>query len=124
MAGTFLNKVRYISQTSDLDPNFVTGFSDAEGSFMISILKNIERRLGWSVNARFEITLHLRDEDILNRIHVYFKGAGNIIKSSEDKISYRVNNLKQITTIVIPHFQKYPLITKKKNRLWIIFKCS
>ena len=142
-----LNKVRYISQTqtSGLDPWFVTGFTDGEGSFMISILKNSERRLGWSVNARFEITLHLRDEDILNRIRVYFKNAGNITKFGKDKISYRVNDLvwgppspasagegtqtsgdpspdfvglppaEKIINIIIPHFQKYPLITKKRG---------
>lgn len=115
-----LNKVCYISQTQtpSLDPWFVTGFTDGEGSFMLSILKNswhCQRRVGWSVNARFEITLHLRDEDILNQIRVYFKNAGNITKYGKDKISYRVNDLEQITNIIIPHFQKYPLITKKRG---------
>ena len=57
-----------------LDPNFVTGFTDAECSFMISILKDSERRIGWSVGARFEITLHLRDEDLLRKIKNYFEG--------------------------------------------------
>ena len=82
---------------------------------MISILKNSERRLGWSVNARFEITLHLRDKDVLNQIRVYFKNAGNITIFGNDKISYRVNDLEQIINIIIPHFQKYPLITKKRG---------
>jgi hypothetical protein len=40
--------------------------------------------------------------------------VGNITKFGQDKISYRVNNLEQIITIIIPHFQKYPLITKKR----------
>jgi len=111
-----LNKVRYISQkfSSDLDPNFITGFTDAEGSFMIFVSKSSENRIGWSVGARFEISLHIRDEDLLNRIRTYFNGAGNITKFGEKKITFRVNDLEQITNIIIPHFQNYPLITKKR----------
>nr|YP_010608716.1 hypothetical protein PNX16_mgp055 [Drechslerella dactyloides]WAN89796.1 hypothetical protein [Drechslerella dactyloides] len=82
---------------------------------MISILKDLERRIGWSVGARFEITLHLKDEDLLNQIKVYFKNAGKIYKYGKDKISYRVNNLEQIITIIIPHFEKYPLNTNKRG---------
>lgn len=113
-----LNKVRYFSQkslvSSNLDPNFITGFSYAESSFMISILKNSERRVGWSVVLRFEITVHQRDEGILIQIHSYFKGVGRIIKSG-DKVSYRVYHLEQIVANIIPHFQNYPLNTKKKG---------
>nr|YP_009568490.1 hypothetical protein [Drechslerella brochopaga]QBL02570.1 hypothetical protein [Drechslerella brochopaga] len=82
---------------------------------MISILKDLERRIGWSVAARFEITLHLKDEDLLNQIKVYFKNVGKIYKYGKDKISYRVNNLEQIITIIIPHFEKYPLNTNKRG---------
>ena len=113
-----LNYKAYMSTTNknlNLDPNFVTGFTDAEGSFMVSILKDSEMRIGWSVGARFEITLHLRDEDILNKIQTYFEGVGKIYKFGEDKISYRVNNLEQIITIIIPHFKKYPLNTNKRG---------
>ena len=97
-----------------MDPNFITGFTDAEGSFMISIISSKERRIGWSVGARFEITLHVRDTELLNRIHAYFKGAGSVTKFGKDKVSYRINNLDQIIDILIPHFQQYPLNTNKK----------
>ena len=121
-----LNKVRYISQTqtSGLDPWFVTGFTDGEGSFMISILKNSERRLGWSVNARFEITLHLRDEDILNRIRVYFKNAGNITKFGKDKISYRVNDLVWAAPLVeraLPKPVGGPALLRRANIFFCYF---
>lgn len=109
-------KARYSMSTTNkicLDPHFITGFTDAEGSFMISILKSSERWTGWSVGARFEITLHLRDEDLLNQIQAYFQGVGKIYKYGKDKVVYRVNNLEQIITIIIPHFQNYPLNTNK-----------
>lgn len=108
------NKVRYLSQKIlPLDPNFITGFTDGEGSFLLSILKNSERRVGWSVIVRFEITLHLREEELLRRIREHFKGAGNILIGNF-KIIYRVSDLEQILTLIIPHFLKYPLKTKKR----------
>jgi len=102
------------SSHNNLDPNFITGFADAEGSFMISILSSKERRIGWSVGARFEITLHARDEELLDQIHAYFKGAGLVTRYGVDKVTYRVNNLNEITYILIPHFQQYALNTNKK----------
>lgn len=107
---------RHLSSITEsvIDPGFVTGFTDGEGSFMISILKNSERRLGWGAAARFEITLHKRDQELLNKIHTYFKGVGIISIYGENKISYRVNDLNQLNTIIIPHFQKYHLNTKKR----------
>ena len=47
---------------------------------MISILSNKTGRIGWSVGARFEITLHLKDEELLNEIRALFKAAGKIYK--------------------------------------------
>jgi hypothetical protein len=45
-----------------LDPNWVTGFTDAEGSFTISIYKNkIHDKTKWRVQAYFQIELHIRD---------------------------------------------------------------
>ena len=72
------SNVKYYTQTSNsfsnsepeaikLTPDFVTGFTDAEGSFMISILSNKNWLRGWSTVARFEISLHLKDEVLLNK---------------------------------------------------------
>jgi hypothetical protein len=43
-----------------LDPWFITGFTDAEGCFLVSIIKDKEYRLGWSVSPRYQINLLLR----------------------------------------------------------------
>lgn len=109
---------------SDLDPNFITGFTDAEGSFMLSILKNSERHIGWSVGIRFEISLHQRDEKLLNQINAYFQGAGIVTKFGVDKVSYRVNNLEEIITFIIPHFEKFPLNTKKREDFELFSKAA
>jgi hypothetical protein len=35
-------------------------------------------------------------------------------KHGNDALSYRVNTLKDLTNVIIPHFIKYPLLTKKR----------
>lgn len=65
-----------------LDPNWITGFCDAEGCFSIIIsAKSVEK---WRVKASFEINLHTKDIDILYKIQRYFKGSGNIYVRKND----------------------------------------
>jgi len=41
-------------------------------------------------------------------------------KESNNEVYYGISKLNNITQIIIPHFEKYPLITKKQNDLIII----
>ena len=45
---------------SPLDPNFITGFIDAEGSFVISIQKEPKNKTGWTIKSRLSISRGLR----------------------------------------------------------------
>ena len=51
----------------NIDPNWVTGFSDAQGSFILSIYATEDRKSGWRITPEFKITLHLRDEFVLEK---------------------------------------------------------
>ena len=115
-----LNKLSFstISENpSQLNPYFVTGFSDAEASFQVLVFKNqnsISRSAeGWSVRSVFTIGLHSRDLALLLRIKSFF-GCGIIIKNDgQNEVSFRVNSLQDLTNIIIPHFINYPLYTQK-----------
>lgn len=41
-----------------LNPWFITGFTDAEGSFMLSFLKNPKIKSGWQIQSIFQIALN------------------------------------------------------------------
>ena len=97
---------------SKLSPWFITGFTDAEGCFSISIYKDSTRPIGWRVCAEFLIGLHKRDERLLREIQAYLGGIGRIGKFAKDAYALRVNTIGQIIKI-IEHFDKYPLISKK-----------
>jgi hypothetical protein len=90
---------------------WVTGFTGAEGCF--SIIIEITDPLKWKVRSSFEINLHTEDADILYKIQSFF-GVGSVYKRLSRKTSvFRVTNVKDLNTVIIPHYTKYPLISKK-----------
>lgn len=94
-----------------LDPNWVTGFVDAEGCF--SVIIEISEDFKWKVRVSFEINLHEKDKEILYKIQSFF-GVGGVYHRSDKKISvYRVTNVNYMKDVIIPHFTIYPLISKK-----------
>ena len=87
---------------------------------MVSVLKSNTTKTGWYVNVRYKITLHIKDLKIIKSIQEFFGGKGNIV-ISKDTCTFRVDSLKDIIEIIIPHFDKYPLITQKLAD-YILFK--
>lgn len=104
-----------------LDPNWVTGFTDAEGCFMINIDKRGLNKTGWQVYPCFQIKLHSREKELLMKIKSFFNEVGTISFSNDNGVMYRIRKLDDIINIIIPHFNNYPLITKKHSD-FIIFK--
>ena len=102
-------------------PWFVTGFADAEGCFMVAIRKAPRQTLGWGIEANFIINLHKRDVELLKDIQTFFGGVGRISKERNGCINFTISSLNQILTQVIPHFDKYPLITQKRAD-YLLFK--
>ena len=109
--------VRFYSSKSieeKLNPYFVTGFTDGEGCFHISIIKNKKLKLGWQVRLSFEINLNEKDIAILVQIKIFFR-VGSIDYNKKTKsFLFRVNSQKDLI-IIIDHFEKYPLITQKQT---------
>lgn len=102
-----------------LSPWFISGFTDAEGSFMVSIVKNSKRSMGFVLTYSFIIGLNFRDKHILESIKASW-GVGEIYNHPSDNTQrYKVSNKKDILNVVIPHFNKYPLVTQKYIDFWI-----
>lgn len=97
-----------------LHPNWVTGFTDAEGCFMININRRETNKMGWQVRPCFQIKLHHRDKELLMKIKSFFSEVGTIVTNYNYNFAvYKVNSLYDITNVIIPHFKKYSLITQK-----------
>jgi len=95
-----------------LNPWLITGFIDAEGSFMVRIRKSHMYATGWHVVALFSVTLDKKDLYILQALKAYF-GGGSIWKDGQSTFKFRIESLELIMKVIIPHFDQYPLITQK-----------
>lgn len=106
-------KRKYSTEKINLNPSYVTGFCDAESSFTTNIYKSSLYRTGWNVSLIFSIHLKARDVELLEYIKAFFLGVGSITINKDGSTSYLVNGIKDLTNVIIPHFDKYPLLTKK-----------
>ena len=58
--------------------------------------------------------MHGKDRILLERIQSYF-GVGKItLRSRNNQVIYAVKSVKELHSVIIPHFIKYPLLTQKK----------
>jgi len=86
-----------------INPWFITGFSDAEACFTLSIIKNDQRKVGWRVFHSFQITLHRKDIALLEQIQSYFGGIGSITKHRSESVHYRVDSVENLL-VILNHF--------------------
>jgi hypothetical protein len=122
-----INRIRFYSTTVNntqelnMNPWFVTGFSDGESCFMVKIKKNKNYLTGYHVIAEFIINLHKKDRALLELIQKFF-GVGKIYNNGAQGIEYRVHSVKDMA-LIINHFDKFPLITKK-HADYLLFKMA
>lgn len=115
----YSNKCNNNNYVEKLHPYYITGFTDGEGCFSISIFKDSRMSTGWQVKPIYKISLHNRDKTLLILIQKSL-GVGKIYKHGENSLDFRVSGLKNLK-VVINHFDKYPLITKKSSD-YLLFK--
>lgn len=109
-----------MNNNNKLNPYWVSGFTDAEGCFMINFNKRKTNTMKWQIRPCFQISLHIRDKDLLLQIKSFFNEVGNI-ETYYNSVVYKVYSLADIINIIIPHFDNYQLISKKQSD-YITFK--
>lgn len=64
----------------------------------------------------FSISLNQKDLSVLRSFKSFFGQAGHIWKENNlGMYKYRIESIKQINDWILPHFDKYPLLTKKQS---------
>lgn len=108
-----------------LDPWYVTGFSDGEAAFTYS-------RAGGSFGIYFAIKQREDNRQIVEELHNFFGGVGQIYRGKESSGApnsgvtkpyayYRVTKSSELQRIV-EHFDKYPLQSKKKHEAYLAWR--
>ena len=97
----------------NLDPQWVTGFVDGEGCFHISVLKQENMHLKKQVLPEFTLVQHERNIKVLYALKSYFK-CGVVRINHEDRWAYRVRGQSNLSSIIVPFFEKHELKTTKR----------
>jgi len=95
--------------------SYITGLTDGEGCFSVSFSLRKKMKMGIEVRPSFAISQHRRNKDIILFLRDYFKCGGVRYSRHDQNFKYEVRSIEDLMTIIIPHFEKYPLQTSKKN---------
>lgn len=113
----------------NLEPAYVVGLIDGEGSFTIYIRnpdekKQVARRV--VVEPKFYVKLIERDVEILHQLKEFF-GCGSIYFQKDSRprhqncYRYEVFRWEDLHSIIIPFFKKHPLMFVSKRHDFNVF---
>ena len=107
--------------------SWIVGFTDGEGCFSVSILKNRTSKSGWQIFPEFVITQGKKSLPALEIFQKYFECGKVFVNKRHDNhkehlYKYCVRSIKDLEEKIIPFFQKNQLKTFKNNDFQIFCK--
>ena len=94
---------------------YISGFSDGEGCFSVSFSRRDKFLIGWETKPSFCVGQNHDRAEVLYLMQKYF-GCGFLRRDYADKtLKYEVRSLNDLITKVIPHFEKFPLLSAKQK---------
>jgi hypothetical protein len=100
-------------ENMQINPYWISGFVDGEGTFYVGINPHNEMSIGYQVLPEFRVVQHEKDIQVLYKLKEYF-GCGVVCKNHDDRKEFRVRGINHISSIIIPFFERYLLQTSKK----------
>ena len=96
--------------------NHIAGFVDGEGAFPIQVRKTLDTKFGFTITPEFKISQHKDNGEILEIMQKALECGKISIKSGQPNLLVLVEkNRKNLSEKIIPFFQKYHLIVKRKQ---------
>jgi hypothetical protein len=108
------------NQQGSLDPNWIVGFTDGEGCFSVSFVRNKTTRFGYQIFVEFVLTQGEKSLEVLEKVQDFFQ-CGRIYRNSrhdnhrEDLYRYCVRSVDDLSAKIIPFFETFPLMTAKRH---------
>ena len=100
--------------------SWISGFTDGEGCFSISLIKNKTSKSGWQVFPEFVITQGKKSLSALEIIKNHFQ-CGRIFVNKrydnhrENIYRFCIRSISDLNNIIVPFFEKNVLLTAKKE---------
>lgn len=113
---------RALSRATMLNPHYIRGLVDGEGSFTVYILgaKSGDRKRRVRAEAKFYLKLIEKDRDILYQLRDFF-GCGSVYFQKDRRPNhqhcyrYEVSSRQDLSRKIIPFFRKHQLQLKSKR---------
>lgn len=114
---------------------WLVGITDSNGDFNINVSNNIENINIISKNSKdinilknqilftFKISLKKNNLQLLNKIKNYLNVGQVIISNLSNINSYIIKDQKSLLNVIIPIFDNYPLLTRKRYNYLKFKKC-
>ena len=97
-----------------LKPDYIVGFIDGEGSFNITISKDLNRSSNYRLICEMHITQSANSVQLLHLIKDFFDcGVVKIDNKLTNTMKYQISSYKDIANKIIPFLDKHPLLTSK-----------
>lgn len=100
--------------------NWIIGFTDGEGCFSVSFIRNKTTKNGWQIFPEFVITQGEKSLPALKLFQKYFK-CGKIFVNkrydnhNEDLYRFCIRSIKDLREKVVPFFARNKLRTMKRK---------
>ena len=95
------------------DKSYMSGFADGEGCFCVTFNKSKRHKFGWDIRPSFSVSQNHDRAEVLKMFKDYFK-CGTLRPDRSDKtIKYETRSIPDLVNNVIPHFERYPLLSGK-----------
>ena len=102
-----------IYNSTIINPGVWSGLIDGEGSFSIIVDRNKTPKLGWGVQFKFQIGLHIKDLNLLYQLQQYLGDIGSIhLARTRDIVNYSIDSKEDLNKLII-HLEQCPLLTQK-----------
>ena len=93
---------------------YISGYVDGEGCFTVSISPRAKLAVGWEVRPSLSVSQNGDRAEVLQLIQAHF-GCGSVRPDRSDKtLKWETRRLEDILVRVIPHFERYPLLSGKR----------
>ncbi len=95
--------------------SYISGYFDGEGCFSVAIGPRSKLRVGWEVRPSISVSRNADRSEVLELVAEFF-GCGSIRPDPSDHtLKWESRRLNDLVGKVLPHFERYPLMSGKQN---------
>ena len=88
-----------------MNPFYISGLSQADGSFFIAFEKRKNSKFGLRMRPKFSLTLDSSSKSAVELVKNFFGGIGKIYENPQKhSVEFVVASIPELLETIIPHF--------------------